>query len=419
MVVAGAVLAVVAVSLDARVGTHAAPFTGRYRLQLAPASLLAPAVALAVLWAWRAGVTERVAWRWLLLGGFGATAVWTLALALVEGGAGLAHPLHAGDGLLADVPLVGNHPGRYLRHYVDLSVQHSAYARQHPPGPVLLLWALGRLGLTRPGALGLVLALVGCLSVPLVAVSVRSLCHEPAARRLLPALVLAPYAVWVAVSPDAVTLTLAAAAIACGVVGSEPGRSPLWALGCGVLLGVTSLFSYAGPWLALTVVVTYFVRRRALLNVLTGLGVLAPLWLVWLAGFVWPDGLSAAQSDFATRIAPHRSWSLWVFLDLMIVAVACGPVLVTALRKVRRTPGWPFLVGAGLAIGFELASGLSRGEAERALLPFLPWLLVPAVAPEVRPAVRGQPLSAALPLGLVAAGAAAAVVLEAVLRSPS
>jgi hypothetical protein len=418
VVAAVATLAAVAVALDARVGSHAPPFIGRYSLRVSPASVLAPGVAMLVVLAVRAGLVERLPWRWLLAGSWVAAAAWAFSLALVDGGSGISGPLANPAGYLHDLPLVGDDPLHYLRAYVDLGPQHATYAREHPPAPVLLLWALGKLGLHRPGGLGVVVVLVGALAVPLVAVSVRSLCHEPAARRLLPVLVLAPYAVWSAVSIDGVALAVTAAGIACGTVGSEPGRRPWWALGAGVLLGTGSLFSYSTPWLALTLVVVYFVRRRAALNVVTGVGFLLPLWLAWLGGFVWPDGLSAAQNDFSLQIGPNRSWPLWVAFDVGVVAIACGPLLVTALRKLRRTPGWPFLVGAGLAVVFSVASGLSRGEAERAFLPFLPWLLVPVVAPDVRPARPGEPASAPAPMLLVVLGAVTGIVVQAVLRSP-
>lgn len=417
-VAAGAVLAAVAVHAHARVGSPAPPFTGRYDVRVNPRSLLAPAVAVAVLLGVRARLHERLSWRLLLVLAWATASAWALALALVDGWAGLARPIDSPGGFLRDVPLVGADPLAYLSHYVELGARHTPYARQHPPGPVLALWALGRIGLTHPAGLALVVTLLGCLSVPLLAVSVRSLCHEPAARRLVPLLVLVPYAVWLAVTPDALTLAITAAGVACGVVGSEPRRRPWWALAAGVLLGVGALFSYSAPWLALTVVVVYFIRRRALLNVVTGVGVLVPLWLASLAGFNWPQGLSLAQADFSARIGPHRSWPLWVCFDLTILAVACGPALITAARKIRRTPGWPFLVGAGIAVVFALASGLSRGEAERAFLPFFPWLLVPAVAPDRRPAVPGEAASAPVPWALLALGALTGVVVQAILRSP-
>ncbi|MFL6139332.1 MAG: hypothetical protein ACJ74O_16225 [Frankiaceae bacterium] len=437
-VAVGAALSAAAVLTRAPLGTAAAPFSGRYRLVLDSGSMLAPALAAVVIAAVVARVHERLGWRALLAAGFAVAAGWTYALALVDGGSGIAAPLAGPTGYLSDVATIGSHPGAFLRDYVASAPSHALATRQHPPGPSLLLWGLRAAGASRPGLLGLVVVLAGALTVPLVAIAVRSLCQETAARRLVPVLALAPYALWAGVSMEAVTATLAAAGIACGAVGSERGRSPWWAVAAGVLLGTACLFSYAAPWLAVSVIAVYFVRRRPLLNVLSGAGALLPLLVALLAGFSWEAGLRAASGDFALRVEPHRSWAVWVLLDLAVLAVAAGPALVTSLRKARRTPGWPFLVGAGLAVALATATGLARGEVERSWLPFFPWLLVAAVAPELRarssggdggtdgspdgdPAGEAQSQAAQaapVPVGLVALGALTAVALAAVLRSP-
>ncbi len=414
LVAAGLALTALAVAVQARVGVASAPFTGRYRVKVEVGTLLAPAVAVAVLAGVRRGVHERLPWRWLLLGGFLAAFAWAVALALVDGGNGLASPLDLPRSYLHDVPHVDADPLGFLRDYVTNAPRLAVDDRQHPPGGAMFLWLLGEAGVTGPTVLGLAITAIGCLSVPLVAVAVRSLCHEPAARRIVPVLALAPYAVWLAVSMDAVVLTICAAALACGVVGSEPRRSTWWAVAAGLLLGLGALFSYSAAWLGASIIVTYFVRRRPLLNVVSGVAALVPLGLARLAGFEWTTGLTAAQADFSLRIGPHRSWLLWVLLDLLLVLIACGPVVVAAARKVRRTPGWPFLVGTVLAVGFAVGSGLSRGEVERSFLPFFPWLLVPAVAPERDGTRQGN---APTPLLLVAVGASSAVVIESVLRT--
>jgi hypothetical protein len=199
--------------------------------------------------------------------------------------------------------------------------------------------------------------------------------------------------------------------IATGVLASEPGRTPRWAITAGVLLGVAALFSYAAGWLATIPLIVCFLRRRGTTIALMGTGALVPLGAARLLGFVWPDGLTAAQVDWSERIGPNRSWLVWAVLDLVMLAIACGPTIVPALRKVRLTPGWPFVAGAAIAVAFAVGSGLSRGEVERSWLPFFPWLLVPAVAS------RGAEDPPRIPPLLLAVGAAAAVVIESVLRS--
>jgi hypothetical protein len=125
------------------------------------------------------------------------------------------------------------------------------------------------------------------------------------------------------------------------------------------------------------------------------------------------DGLLTAQADYATRIVPYRSPWWWTALSLVVLLLATGPALVASLRKVRNTPGWPFLVGAATAVAFSLVAGLARGGVEHAWLPFFPWLTVAAVAPER----QGGELPPS-PLLLAGAGAVIAIVIEAVLDSP-
>lgn len=415
---AGLGLTALAVAVKARVGSPSAPFTGYFRFKVEIGSLLAPATAITVLAGVRAGIADRLRWRVLLVVAYLGAVWWAVSLALVDGGNGFASPIASANEYLRDVPAVGSHPGHFLRTFVEQAPHYTVATRTHPPGPVLLLWGLGKLGLHAPELIGILVTVLACAYVPLLAVAVRSLCHESAARGLLPILVLAPYAVWLAVSMDAIVLLLAAAFVTLGVVASEPGRSPFWALASGLVLGADALLNYDVAWLGVSVIAVYFVRRRPLLNVFGGVGALIPLGLAWLAGFTWTDGLSAAQADFSVRVGPHRSWWLWALLDLLLLLIACGPAIIRAVRRLHTTPGWPFVVGAGLAVGFAILSGLSRGEVERSWLAFYPFLLIPAVAPATRPAESEPGADAGpVPYWPVAVGAAGAIVIEAVLRT--
>ena len=418
LILAGTGLALtgLAVYAGARLGTASAPFVGRYRFKVDPATLLAPAVAVAVVAAAAHGLIDRLPWRAVLLSGYVAALAWALALAAVDGVKGLSGPVTNPGEYFRDVPAVGADPGAFLRDFVANSPEYATATRQHPPGPVLLLWGLDRMGLDHPGTLGLLITVIGCTTVPLILVAMRSLSGEASARRLAPVLVLAPYAVWVAVSMDAVTAALSAAMVTSGVLASEQqrrgGPAVVLAVISGLLLGIAALFSYAAPWLGLSVICVYFVRRRPLLNVVTGAAALIPLIVAQRAGFGWSDGLTAAQADFSMRVEPHRSAVVWGLVSLVVLVLACGPAIVASARKIRRTAGWPFLVGAVIAVAFAVGAGLARGEMEHAWLPYFPWLLVAAVAPER----RGEE-PAPTPLLLVGIGAASAVVLAAVLET--
>ncbi len=402
------------------------PFTTDRPAGVCPASLLAPAVAaVVVIAAWR-GVHTRLRWVPLLITGYMASLGWIVALAAGNARSGPAGALAVGafaasDGHLPDLGAAETDPTALLRTFTEHAGTSGYGTRAHPPGPALLVWALARLGITAPTALGIVLTALSAATVPLVAIAVRSLCHETAARRLVPILVLAPWALWMAASVDGVTATVGTAFVTLGVVGSEPGRRLWWAAACGLLFGVATLFSYAMPWLGAVVVATYFVRRRPLLNVITGGCFLVPLSLMSLWGFSWPDGLAAAREGVAhaatqaTRVGaatlPASITRLPV--GLAVVLVACGPMIIRAARRVRLTPGWPFLVGAVPAILFSMVTGLSSTALEWSWLPFYCWLVVPALAPNPRPDGPGDTtLAGALPLGLAGVGALAAIVAQ-------
>jgi hypothetical protein len=415
--VVGLGLTWLAVRGGAHLGTRSAPFLGSYRFGLGYGSALAPAVAAVVLAAVHRSWFDRAPFRSVLGVGWLGAFVWALALALADGAAGLTRALRSPDNYLADVPHVGDNVAEFLRHFTTEAPLYSASARGHPPGPVLLLWALQRLGFTDALSIGILLTAMGALVTPLVLAAVAGVCGQAQARRYAPVLMLAPYAVWVAVSVDAITAVLGAAMVAMGVRASAHTRTGLragvWALASGVTLGVAALFSYAAAWLGLSMVCLYFARRRPFLNVATGLGALLPVLAAQFAGFSWIDGLLAARADYVARVEPYRSAIWWGGISLVVLLLAAGPPLVRSIRRLRNTPGWPFLVGAGVAVAFSVLAGLARGGAEAAWLPFFPWLTVAAIAPTT----QGGPAPPS-PILLVGLGALTAVVIETVLATP-
>jgi hypothetical protein len=405
-----------AVRAGARLGTASAPFLGRYRITVGPASLLAPLVAASVLVAaWRGGLT-RPRWSMFLGWSYLATIAWALALALVHGATGLTRGLTGSGEYLSDVDRVGEHPGTFLRQFTARAAEFTPATRGHPPGPVLALWAMRQLGVTEPRTLGLLLTALGALTVPLVLVAVRNSKGETAARRYAPVLILAPYAIWLAVSLDGLVALLGAGVVVLGAIASKASSRGWAALGLafasGLLLGVAALFSYAAPWLGLCVICLYFARRRPILNASTGLGALVPVIGAQVAGFGWLDGLRVAQRDFHDRVSVDRPVLWWSVISVVALAIATGPALIPSIRKMRNTPAWPYLAGGAAAVVFSIVAGLARGGVEHAWLPFFPWLTVAAVAP---PRQGGEPARA--PLLLVGVGAATAIVVEALLAT--
>jgi len=413
----GLLLTAWAVRSGARLGTSGAPFLGRFQFRLSPMSVLAPLVAVGVLALGVRDWFDRAAWWRVQLLAYLAGLAWALSLALVDGFAGLTRSLADPDNYGADLTDVHGQPWRYLHDYVSDPAGHSTAARGHPPGPVLALWFLHRLGLDSPLGLAVVVTALGVSTIPLVLSAVRGVSGATTARRYAPVLILAPYALWTAVSMDVFVAVLGAASIACGVQASMPARrgwsATGWALVAGVLIGLAALFSYSAAWLGLSAVCLYFARRRPFLNVATGIGALIPILVADQLGFPWLAGLEMARNDFQSRVEPTGPVLWWAAISVVALLLAAGPALVASVRKMLNTDGWSFLVGGACAVLFSIGAGLARGGVEHAWLAFFPWLTVAAVAPE-RPG--GPPPPA--PLLLAGGGAVAAVVIDSVLATP-
>ncbi|HEY7177055.1 MAG TPA: hypothetical protein VH442_19245 [Micromonosporaceae bacterium] len=413
----GLAVTAVAVQSGAGLGTASAPFLGAYRIKVDPLTLLAPAVAALIIAVGMTGVFARFGWRVVVTLSYLAGLAWALALAFADGLSGLTRSLRSSMNYAPDIAAIERDPLRYIAHYTADLESHTFAARGHPPGSVVLLWAIERVGVTNLVTLGALITALGVATVPLVLYVVRDVCGEPTARHYAPVLILAPYAIWVAVSMDGVVAALGALAVAAGVHASgraRPGRpAATWSVLAGVLIGVAGMFAYSVVWLGLSVVLLYFARRRPLLNIGTGLGALVPVVVANQFGFNWLAGLAAAGYDFEIRIEPHRSAVWWSGISLVALVLACGPALYASARKIRNTPAWPFLVGAAIAVVFSLVTAQARGGAEAAWLPFFPWLTIAALAP-ARPAGTAPPV----PWPVVAGGALTAVIIEAVLSTP-
>lgn len=376
----------------------AAPFAGHYDLRLGGWTpvLLLTALALHTAAPW----LERLPWRRLLVAAPVAAAVWSVALALVDGTRrGLVGPL---------LP-----PGEYL-HDVDrvhgLHAFLSGFAAQvaggphpwttqvagHPPGLLLLLAGMKQVGLSGPWPLVVLLVGAGCSAVAAVLVTVREVAGEQAARRCAPFLALAPAAVWVAVSADALYLAVAAWGLAALATGRERlGRS---AAG-GAALGAGLLLSYSV--VPLGALALALLRSRRQLLAATA-GVLAVVGAFAAAGFWWFDGLQQTLVRVQQGDGGTRPFSYFVLADLAVLGVALGPAAAAGLRCLSRPdPLWRLAGPVLLAVAVSDLSGASKGECERIWLPFVPWLLVGTARLEHRRAWLAVQLVTSLVLVLV------------------
>ena len=339
-------------------------------------------------------LAARVHW-WVLLPGSAVLAAgWAVCLALASGWYRLYQPLAVRYEYPHDVPRVGS-LGEYLRTYLDhvpgaAADPWTTHVGGHPPGALLSFVLLDRLGLTGLAWAAAMCITAGALAVPAVLLAVRAVAGEQVARTAAPFVVLAPVALWVATSADALFAGVAAWGVALVAVAAarEAGLArDLVALAGGLVLGAALFLSFGLSSLGLLVLAVVLVHRRRLgwagvARVLApaAVGVLVVVGLFALGGYWWLDGLHAASDRVRTGPSyTDRPLGFFVFSNLAAAAVAVGPATVGGLAALRRSRlAWVVLPAlAGILVSD--ATGLVRGETERMWLPFYVWLL-PAAA---------------------------------------
>jgi hypothetical protein len=335
-------------------------------------------------------LAARLPWRLLLPGSALAAAGWAVALAKTSGVDRLTAPLDTVYEYPHDVPRVGS-IGAFLSGFVDSVPAGSAdpwttHVAGHPPGALLAFVLLDRVGLSGLGWAAALCIAGGVLAVPAVLVAVRAVAGEEPARTVAPFLVLAPIALWVATSADALFAGVAAWGIAllATAAARAPGRgADLCALAGGVVLGLALFLSFGLTALGLVVLVVVGVHRGRLgwggvVRVLGvgAVGVLGVVAAFAVGGYWWVEGFSAAGDR--VRSGPSyadRPLSFFVFANLAAAALALGPAAVAGLASLRRTRLALVPLAALAAIGISDLSGLVRGETERIWLPFYVWVL--------------------------------------------
>jgi methylthioxylose transferase len=379
IVLAGHALGVQLEAHDPRVHIGAPPFVGAFRRQLtwrlaAPAGL-AGTVVLAGPWAARV-----LPWRWLAAATAAVAAAWAGLLGWCTGS--LSAPLASPYDLLTAVP-AAQHPLAFLRHFTSDLPAYSTHVRGHPPGGVLLLAALDRLHLGGPGWAAALCIAAGSLAAPLALIAHRQLGGD--ARAAAPFLALAPGAVWVATSFDALYMGVGAAALCLVCL-----RRDLLA---GLVFGAGLMLSYGLAPLALPLALLSRSPRRLLWIAAGGVAVLGAFAL---AGFWWTGGLAATHRAAFAGVLARRPYGDFLVINVAALALAVGPA---AWRWRGSAPvGWV----AAAVVATDLL-GVTRGETERVWLVFVPWLLLAAGG-------RGR--------GWLGVQAALALALQAGVRSP-
>jgi methylthioxylose transferase len=359
----------------ANIRIQAAPLVGTFDLRVS-GRLLASLTVGTVVVLGGPRLVERVGWRTLLFASAAAAAAWAVSLALVDGVQGLTSPLEARTEYLADVANVGS-PGAFLSTFVDRIGDYSIHVQGHPPGMLLLLSALDRVGLGGSGWAAALCIAGGAAAVPAVLVAVREVAGEEIARRATPFLVIAPAAIWIATSADAFFIGVSAWAVTLVVLatGRHGRRSDVYALAGGLLFGAAAFLSYGFVLLAVVPAAVAWHRRRFRPLALAAFGA-APVFLAFFAaGFWWVAGLLATRQQYFAGVGSRRPYLDFLVANAACLAIVLGPAVVVALTRVRDRRLWLLVGGTLVVLGAAMISGMSKGEVERIWLPFAIWLL--------------------------------------------
>ena len=369
----------------------APPFYGDWRSTLEvddrtpwwPAvAAVAACVVLVPLW-WTAAAA-RIHWGLVLLGSWAWALAWSLSLAATSGVDRIAEPLL--DGRYEYLPLAREltDPGGFVASFIEELPTRATHVRGHPPGAVLAFWGLDRV-FTTDLRLAIAVIAIGAAAAPATLVAVRALADEAHARHVAVFAGLAPAAIWMATSADAMFTGVVAWAIALAALAwaGREGRAPRTvfglALGAGLLAGLSLALTWGAPLLLAPLLVLWVVmlveRRWSTAGAMVLGGIAAPLALL-LLGFDWLDGASAVREEYYAGVGSSRPRLYFLFANLAAFAVAVGPAAVAGLATLRRPRLW-WLVGGALAgvVAADL-TGLSKGEVERIWLPAVPWVLV-------------------------------------------
>jgi len=389
----------------------APPFVGEWRWLWSPALWWAVALAV-VLAVWWVPATERLHWRWTLAGSALWALVWPALLQWSEGWESLYAVLGNRRAYLPTARAIDS-PAHFLATFVERLPTYPTHVKGHPPGATLAHWVLDSIGGGRTDVLAATFLIVAAAAAPASLVALDRIAGRAAACRAAPFAGLAPAAVWIASSPDAMFMGVVAVSVALGAIAisSRSWRSHLAAAGAGLLAGLSLSFSYGsmlllGPLWALAVLSLRRGGWRPLVTAAAGFAVIPLLFMA--AGFNWLDGLSATRTAYLAGVAPERPDRYFVVSNLVVLAVAIGPATIAGLAWLSDRSAWWLVGGAAVGVIAADLSTMSKGEVERIWLPAVPFLVLATSAIEGRDARRWW----------LAAQLATALVLQATLNSP-
>ena len=386
---------------DQTMGATWAPLAGTWNPRLGVSSAVAVLVAVAVV-AIGPTLARTLSWPALLLWTWVAATGWTVALVAVDGRSGIADLFTRPGSYLYDASRVTSwhevFPGFVDRIPLKAEDNWEVHVSSHPPGALLTFVGFDRVGLDDTFWLGLTVLAIGTTAAVACCVTLRLLAGEEWARRATPWLILAPAALWIGVSPDALFAAVAAWAITLLALAATRRRfAPAYAVAAGLAFGCCLYLSYGLVLLAPLALAVLIAARRwqPIPWVLAGVGVVVAA--VTVAGFVWWEAYPVLVKRYEGGLSKFRPYDYWVWANVAAWTLTIGlavwaalPFVARALRRRRNGDPRPgaravAILGIG-AIGSVLLatlSGLSKSEVERIWLPFTWWALtVTALLPD-------------------------------------
>jgi hypothetical protein len=372
-----------------------APILGQWMPHAGWGTPFALVIAIAVI-GWGPILAQQLRWRQMTIVVWLASAGWALALALIDGWqGGFAGRLTTPNEYLTEVPRVAGLGGmlhgfsaRILDYQPD---SWNIQVAGHPAGALLTFVGLDRIGLGGGIWASTFTVLIGSSAAMAVVVTIRALAGESTTRRAAPFVVLAPTAIWIAVSADAYYAGVAAwglAMLALAATGTT--RFPfVAALGAGLLLGLGIYLDYGLVLMTIPALAVLVIARnyRPLIGATVGALVVVAAFTAF--GFWWFEGYHLVQRRYWQGVAKDRPFSYWIWANLASLSSAVGLAAATALHRafdvaaLRSRRGLHvLLVAFVVVVATADLSGLSKAETERIWLPFAVWLVAaPALMP--------------------------------------
>jgi methylthioxylose transferase len=398
---------------DESMGGSWPPLAGDWNPRLGLGSAVAVLVAVAVVTIGPA-LARTLSWPVLLLWTWVAATGWTVSLASVDGRTGIGELFTRRGSFLYDASRVTSwhevFPGFIDRIPLKAESNWEVHVSSHPPGALLTFVGFDRVGLDDPFWLGLTVLAIGTTAAVACCLTLRMLAGEAWARRATPWLILAPAAIWVGVSPDALFAAAATWAVTLFALAATRRRyGPAYAVAAGVAFGCCLYLSYGFVLLAPLALAVVIVTRRWSPIPWALAGVAVVVGAVTAAGFAWWEAYPVLVDRYEGGISKFRPYDYWVWanvaawtLTLGLAVWAALPLVSRALRRADRARHRPTSAGdpaqrspAGAravaiigvaAIASALVatiSGLSKSEVERIWLPFTWWALtVAALLPD-------------------------------------